>query len=176
MDTVEYTLWNIETREVYSTGVSVVNKAVAPEGHQVHYGERVDFETHIFGDDDLPVPRSAPRAIPADEASVLVNRERQRRIEVGKDFGGVWVTGSDRDQVNLLALKDTAKDLQAAGIDAAVIPFRDGNNIEHILTAAEIIDLANAGKMYVSAIYQASWALKAMDPFPVDYTDDAYWP
>jgi hypothetical protein len=30
--------------------------------------------------------------------------------------------------------------------------------------------------MYVSAIYQASWALKAMDPFPVDYTDDAYWP
>ena len=176
MDVISYTVWEVATREIVGGGASVKGNAFVPEGCAIWEGEALSNETHTFDEDGLPVLRQSPRLKTGDELARLINCERQRRIEVGKDFGGIWVTGSDRDQVNLLALKDTARDLQAAGIDAPIIPFRDGNNVEHMLTAGQIIDLANAGKAYVSAIYQASWTLKAMDPIPQDVKSDVRWP
>jgi hypothetical protein len=175
MDTVEYTLWNIATREVYSTGVSVAERVVAPEGHRIHYGVRIDGETHIYGPDDLPIPRSAPKLVSPEEASALVNRERQRRIEIGVDFDGVWVTGSDKDILNLTNLALGAQ-LRVAMGDATLTVFRDGRNIDHELAPMQMLGLWQAASAHVSAIYAASWALKGMDPFPVDYQDDSYWP
>lgn len=174
---VKCTVWWAETGEPYTLCRAVENKLDPGEDKRVWWGGHIDPVTHKFDiETGLPTLRDAPMEVPQDDLYVEVNRERKSRIEVGKDFDGIWVTGSDRDQINLLALKDTARDLQAAGIDAAIIPFRDGNNTEHMLTAGQIIDLANAGKAYVSAIYQASWALKAMDPIPQDVNADEWWP
>jgi len=110
-----------------------------------------------------------------------VNAERERRIGMGHlvdvtGYGGVPVQGRSQDQINLLALKDTARDLSEAGVTSAVIPFRDGDNTDHMLTPAQMIEVANKGKSAASAIYQAAWAIKAMDPLPEDVTDDALWP
>lgn len=115
------------------------------------------------------------------EFPALVSAERDRRIEAvtdlaAGDYGAIPVTGDDKTQLNLLALKDTARDLKAAGVTAAIIPFRDADNVEHQLTAAQIIALVDAGKQRVQAIYSASWAIKAMDPLTTDWLDDALWP
>jgi hypothetical protein len=110
-----------------------------------------------------------------------VNRERDRRVAAGKSiavpgYGDIPVDGSPTTQLNLLALKDTARDLKSAGVTDPVIPYRDAMNDQHLLTADQVIELVDAGKQYVQAIYSASWALKAMNPIPDDYAKDAYWP
>lgn len=171
---VEYTVWNTTTREVYSVG-NCLGEKECPEGHAVHYGEKVPWETHVFGEDDLPVERTSPRLLDADEFSANVNRERQRRIETGKDFDGIWLTGSDKDQANLMGLGRKAEKLTAAGVTAPVIPFRDGLNVIHWLTPEQMTDLEDQGAYYVSLCYQASWAIKEMSPL-TDYTDDNLWP
>ena len=115
-------------------------------------------------------------AIPAQ-----VNAERERRLIEGvtvnvSGYGDIPLQGRDQDQINLLALKDTARDLSAAGVTTAIIPFRDADNVTHTLTPAQVIELANKGKTAASAIYQASWAIKARnDLATIDITDDQYW-
>lgn len=110
-----------------------------------------------------------------------VDREREHRIVAGKTFtiagaGDIPVTGRPEDQVTLLALKDTARGLKAAGVTDAIIPYRDGANTDHLLTADQVISLTDQGKAYVTKLYQASWTLKAMDPIPADFADDSHWP
>lgn len=111
-----------------------------------------------------------------------VNAERDRRLSQGAvvnvtGYGDIPLQGRERDQINTLALKDTAKDLVDANVTTAVIPFRDAENTLHILTATQVIDMANKGKTAASAIYQASWDLKGTEGgIPSDYTDDIYWP
>lgn len=110
-----------------------------------------------------------------------VNIERDRRIMAGttadvEGIGPVPLQGRPQDQLNMLALKDTARDLQVAGVTSAVIPFRDGANVEHMLTAEQMVQITDQGKQHITAIYQAAWALKAMDPIPADYADDQWWP
>lgn len=128
---------------------------------------------------DPPGPEPEPEPGPPDGQSV--NAERDRRIRAGKVFsvsghGDIAVPGDDRTQLNLLALKDTARDLKAANVTAPVIPFRDATDTEHALTADQVIQMVDAGKQYVQALYSASWAIKALDPIPTDYDDDARWP
>ena len=113
-------------------------------------------------------------------ASADINAERDRRIAAGKTFtvssyGDIPVSGDATTQLNLLALKDTARDLKVASVTAAVIPYRDADNAQHMLTADQIIELVDAGKSHVQMLYSASWTLKAMDPIPADFADDSYW-
>src|SRR5690606_33674627 len=93
-----------------------------------------------------------------------------------RDYGSIPVSGDPTTQLNLLALKDTARDLKATGVSGAVIPFRDAENVSHMLTADQVIALVDAGKQRVQAIYSASWVIKSMDPPPADVTDDSLWP
>ena len=145
-----------------------------PEGCEFLFGVAGNPETQQVGETGALVPWTRP--LEPEELSAAINLERDRRIAAGRVFDGIHVTGRDRDQLILLALKDTACDLKAAGITDAIIPFRDGQDVERMLTADEIINLADAGKAYVTAVYQASWALKAMDPIPQDIINDQYWP
>ncbi len=176
-DVTEYTIFDIATREVKYRGKGVRDKVPYDESTEnIYWGERVNFETHIFDGNDLPVQRETPRLRPEVELAIEINRERNRRVEEGREFFGVWVTGRDKDQTVMLGLKDTARDLKDAGINAAVLPFKDGKNIEHMLTADEFIAIHNAGKQFVTSVYQASWALKLMNPIPQDTGNDEYWP
>lgn len=105
-----------------------------------------------------------------------VNAERQRRIEAGKVIDGVHVTGRDEDARNLMSLALAAQMRLAANDHETPTTFRDGGNVDHELTPTQLLSLWKQSAEYVSALYAASWALKATQPIPGDYTADAHWP
>lgn len=110
-----------------------------------------------------------------------IDREHDRRAALGKIFtvtgyGDIPLEGSLRTQTVLLALKDTARDMQAAGVTAALLFFTDRDNVDHNLTPAQTIDLVDQGKAYMQALHEAKRTLKASPPIPADYADDSYWP
>ena len=116
---------------------------------------------------DPPVPKMT-----ADD----VNRERQRRISIGKVIDGVHVTGSDEDARNLMSLALGAQLRLASGDTETMTTFRDGENVDHELSPAQLLSLWQQSAEYVSALYAASWALKAMEPIPADFASDGHWP
>lgn len=107
------------------------------------------------------------------ELAIAVNRERARRIEAGKVIDGARVTGRDEDARNLTNLALAAQLRLAAG-DATATTFRDGDNVDHQLSPAQVLSLWQQSAAYVSSLYAASWALKA-GPIPADYAADQYW-
>lgn len=137
-----------------------------------------------------PEPEAEPE--PVDPAAALaalhaeINDERDRRINAGvtvsvTGYGDIPVQGREEDRINTLALKDTARDLIAAGITDPIVPFRDADNVLHLLTPAQTAELADKGKTAAAAIYQVAWAMKdGTAPFeagiPDDITDDQWWP
>lgn len=135
-----------------------------------------DAVTRIASADDLadvlrPYGLRGPVSGPED-----VNRERQRRIVAGKVIGGVHVTGRDEDARNLTNLALAAQLRMASGDTTTTTVFRDGQNIDHELTPPQMLALWQQSAAYVSALYAASWAIKAMEPLPADVTDDDLWP
>lgn len=122
---------------------------------------------------------------PIEQIHAEINRERDRRLEVGTTvtvtgYGDIPVQGRPQDQINLLALKDTARDLNLMNLPALKIPFRDANNVLHMLNSAQVMEMANNAKTAASAIYQVAWAMKdGTAPFeagiPDNFTDDQWW-
>jgi hypothetical protein len=130
-----------------------------------------------------PMPTRTERLAAKHEA---INAERDRRINAGvtvsvTGYGDIPVQGREEDRINTLALKDTARDLIAAGITDPIVPFRDADNVLHMLTPAQTAELADKGKTAAASIYQVAWAMKdGTAPFeagiPDDITDDQWWP
>lgn len=104
-----------------------------------------------------------------------VNAERQRRMVAGTVVDGVYVTGRDEDARNLTNLALAAQLSIAGGDTATLTTFRDGDNVDHGLTPPQVLSLWQQSAAYVSGLYAASWAIKAMDPLPVDVTADDLW-
>ncbi len=82
----------------------------------------------------------------------------------------------ERDQTRLLRLVTAAQVRLAGGDTATLTKFRDADNVDHMLNPMQIIEMWSKGAAWISANYDASWALKAMNPIPADYVDDSYWP
>lgn len=122
----------------------------------------------------ITAEQKAAEAAAALKASI--NAERQRRILAGKVIDGVHVTGSDEDARNLTSLALGAQLRLAAGDTETLTTFRDGENVDHELTPVQLLSLWQQSAEYVSALYAASWALKAMEPIPADYASDGHWP
>lgn len=126
------------------------------------------------------IPAAARSAAAERAFRAAVDAERDRRLARGiavtlPGHGPVRLRGRERDQIALLALKDTARDMAAAGVTAAVIPFRDAEDAEHLLSPAQICALADAGKGAAARIYRAAWAIKAAQPRPAELSDEALW-
>lgn len=105
-----------------------------------------------------------------------INAERQRRMVVGKVIDGVRVTGTDDDARNLTNLALAAQLRLATGDSETLTTFRDGDNVDHQLAPAQIMSLWQQSATYVSALYEASWTLKAMEPIPTGFASDDFWP
>ncbi|PWE57669.1 hypothetical protein DEM27_00195 [Metarhizobium album] len=110
-----------------------------------------------------------------------INAEHDRRAATGRVFavagyGDVALEGSAGTQMVLLALKDTARDMVAVGYSEPVLMFTDRDNIDRHLTPEQVIELVDAGKIYMQALHAAKRSLKAMDPIPADFADDQWWP
>lgn len=107
---------------------------------------------------------------------VAINAERQRRIEAGAIINDVYVTGRDEDARNLTNLALAAQMRIGMGDTETLTTYRDGDNVDHDLTPPQMLALWQQSAEYVSALYAASWAIKAMDPLPENVADDALWP
>ena len=105
-----------------------------------------------------------------------INAERQRRIIAGKVINGVYVTGRDEDARNLTNLALAAQMRIGMGDTTTPTTYRDGDNVDHDLTPPQMLALWQQSAAYVSALYAASWAIKAMDTLPEDVTADELWP
>jgi hypothetical protein len=109
-------------------------------------------------------------------SNVDVNAERDRRIVAGKTINGIAVTGREEDARNLTNLALGAQLRIAAGDTTTLTTFRDGNNADHDLTPPEMLELWQQSAAYVSALYAASWTIKALDPIPADFDAESRWP
>lgn len=129
-------------------------------------------------DEGVPVAVNPP--IPA-VTKPDVNRERSRRIAEGvvvsvEGYGDVALQGRLEDQINLIGLYNGAMLRISQGDTTTVTKFRDRDNVDHDLTPPQIVDMWAKGSSFVSQVIQASWDVKDLDPIPLDYTDDKYWP
>lgn len=174
---VDCTVWWAETGETYTLCQAVDGKLNPGNDKRVYWEGHINPVTHKFDvETGLPVLRVTPLEVPQGELHIEINRERQRRIEFGKDIAGIRVTGSDKDVSNLTNLALGAQLRIGMGDTTTVTVFRDGDNVDHELLPQQVLELWMAASAYVSAIYQASWTLKAIDPIPQDVASDQYWP
>lgn len=112
--------------------------------------------------------------------STAVNAERERRIELGCDInvdgvGPIPIRGTSEDMRNLTNLGQVANMSLISGNNTP-IPFRDNDNVMHMLTPSQMSQLWQKAITYVSMVYQASWVIKAASPRPYDFDQDKYWP
>lgn len=116
-------------------------------------------------------------------ASANVNAERDRRVVAGSAFdlsgyaSRVRVTGDNTTKSNLQGLAFGAQLRLAQGDTSTLTPFRDADDVIHMLAPGQMIELWMRCANYVSACFAAGWALKdATDGIPADYADNEHWP
>ncbi len=80
------------------------------------------------------------------------------------------------DQSNLMGQLLKAQSLIAASDLVTLIKWRDGANVEHQLTAPQMVDFAFKAGEWKTLVYERYWAVKALNPIPADYADDVRWP
>jgi hypothetical protein len=159
--------WQVAGRTDYWSSAAADYVETLPDGQEF---------TPISSEDDLsdvlrPYGLRGP-AISSED----VNAERDRRIVAGKTINGIAVTRRDEVARNLSTVSIGAQLRVGTGDTTTTTTFRDGNNVDHDLTPPEMLALWQASAAYVSALYAASWVIKAMEPIPADYDADARWP
>lgn len=108
-----------------------------------------------------------------------VEAERERRIALPLDVtlsvGQITVNMEPTAQRDIQGLSTVGLYLTMAQ-QSTTTSFRDYSNTERELTPADLVSLGLQAAARIQAVYQASWALKALSPIPSDFTDDQYWP
>lgn len=111
-----------------------------------------------------------------------VNAERARRLTAGTTVavtghGPVALSGRDEDTRNLQGLAFAAQLRLSQGDTTHQTTFRDAENVDHVLTPAQVLEMWSLGSAWIEQAYAASWALKdTQGGIPADYGNDAYWP
>lgn len=131
----------------------------------------------------LPAGWSVREEVPEDARPYKerVDAYRDQVLSAGKDFdlpgvGTIHLQGRPQDMVAILGLSVTAGQLQGAGKAGQLLPFRDRANIIHQLTPGQMLQVWQIGSAFVSAVAQASWAMKDAGDESVDPADRANWP
>lgn len=107
-----------------------------------------------------------------------VNFERDRRLTLGQPLSitgyayPIYVNWADQANLTSVAVAAAAQIQQGNGEQTIV--WRDNQNVEHILTYSQVLELHVVATAATSAIYQFSWALK-QGTIPGNYADDIYW-
>lgn len=134
----------------------------------------------------IPSTYSTPESvvwpdIPSTTISDKINFERSRRIVQGVPVSvtgyptPIHLRGLPTDIQTIQGLLSRAQ-IRVNNNDATTNVFRDMNNVDHTLTPAQMVELGVKAIDWVEQIFVDSWALKAMDPIPEDYSNDIYWP
>lgn len=197
----ECTPFNVRTRRLEKFWWSVRDPDEAdrqaaqhPEWSWVYENHAGQADTHFVHPDDAEIAPRTPEARAAglyideaDEAQVEVPvsvgrivTERDRRLSLGFDYD----FGDDRGTHHFGTTPDDMKGwdevttlaaaMIAAGQEADTITILT-DTAPAVVTAAEWQDVLLAAGAFRQPIWQASFAIAAMDPIPQDFTDDSYW-
>ncbi len=120
-----------------------------------------------------------PPPAPISAAAVIVERERRLSLGFDYDFGDargvhhIATTPADMkgwDEVTMIA--NAAINAGLPNTDILILTATGPVTV----TATEWQHILLASGAHRQPIWQASFALQAMDPIPTDYTDNSYWP
>lgn len=131
----------------------------------------------------LPVYEETPEPSPSDPnpSREDVILERQRRLAAGFDYDfhdsrGVHRIGTtDRDMFGWDEVSKGAAALLALDMPDAKIQVVTATGPVEV-SALEWQYVLLAAAAFRQPIWQASFALQVMEPIPMDYSDDSYWP
>ena len=108
-----------------------------------------------------------------------INAERERRIALPlmvtvAGLGSFPIDMGVTSQRNLNGLASAAI-LRTMQGDTTLVTFRDADNVDQDLTPQQVLQMAMQAAARIDAVYKRSWEIKAMQPIPADFRDDAYW-
>ena len=109
-----------------------------------------------------------------------VNVKRARLLAGGTDvdvtgYGVVALQGRLEDQTLIQGLAFGAQLRLSLGDLVTQMPFLDRQNVAHLLTPQQMIEVWHKGAAFVSAVYEQSWVIKGMDPVLTDLEDANVW-
>lgn len=185
-------LYQIDSLGVYVDSYEIADDAPIPanavltappelsKGQYAQYN-RGAYEWSVI--DSYPTP-TAP-TITTDQ----VDAERNRRIDDGIEFEGVRYqtrqTEVHTDRENIAGMAQLAfmaivggaveGDLRWANPDEDFAWIAEDNSLVP-MDAPTVVAFGKAAAARKLQLIQAARALKDMDPIPVDYTDDKWWP
>lgn len=142
---------------------------VLPNGDQVHCPA---LDT-TYGGCQLVEWDEAPSADMVD-----IERDRRLALPVTVTLAGARTFALDVDDVSLVNIQGRVSGaiLKKISSDSSTAPFRDHNNNTQNLNADDWISIGQQIDAGRTAIYAASWTIKALSPIPDDYTSDSHWP
>lgn len=149
------------------------------DGISVYLAPGTDLHTQATAGAFGAVAPYAPPP-PPEPNKTDVQRERDRRILAGSTFtltgypNPVRLAGDERTTTNLHARMSLAQQRLQMG-DTTPFGWRDEDNVVHMLTPAQIIELFAEASMFVDHVYHKSWQLIDNPPIPADYADDKHW-
>lgn len=125
-------------------------------------------------------PYSVPPVSPG-----AVDAERDRRIDGGFHFGGVFYQSRPSDRENIAGASTNALGAIMNGAAAGDLRWHGGasdfvwiaaDNSENAMDAQTMFAFGQAAMAHKQSHIFAARALKDASPIPSDYADDAYWP
>lgn len=109
-----------------------------------------------------------------------VNVEREARYAAGTDikiigYGWVALQGRPEDQDSLAGLAQAADLAARSGDSDTSYRFVDRNNLMHVLTGAQMIELFLKGAQFISNVHFSSTVIKAGKTYDIDPKVDDLW-
>jgi len=156
-----------------------LHDAISAAGHSLRQLDGV-----WVSDNDVAVQAIIDSYSPVPDIQAQVDVIRDSKIALGVPI--VFPDGSsgtaqtrESDKLNINGLVTSSLILKSQGVTGAVVPYRDLENITHMLSPDQMIQIGMDILNKISAVYQSAWAIKsavasAADPMAYDIT--AGWP
>jgi hypothetical protein len=139
-------------------GYAKVLPSLRPEGDVV-----TEVAPILQEEEGIYIQSFEARSFTVQELAGRANTVREQKFFEGMEWEFVegidYVQTRPQDMINLLALKSRAQD-RVAESDATVFHFRSQNNVTHVLTPSQAIDMCNAVFDHCEAIMVESWVVK----------------
>lgn len=146
-------------------------------------GELVELTPEEIEEKNRP---PAPEEIQAERLRDI-KEEMQRRIDKGSAFAvrgvvdPIPVPGVQPYREIINAKLTASQGFAAQGVTDPIVLFRDGNNINHMLTPQQMIALCIQSMRYYEGVNKVYWDMKDgvgdfASGIPADFSNDEYWP
>ncbi len=119
-----------------------------------------------------------------EEVVVLIDQERDRRIDAGLEFQGVQYQSRAADRENIAGAAQLAfmavvagartNDLRWSSPDSYFVWIASNNNLVP-MDAQTVVAFGRAAAERKQSLILAGRDLKDMSPIPADFTDDKWW-